>query len=325
MHLSEIVKNVNAELNTATNIDTLIKRWINKAQKIFLSMAMELEAHAFTWLTLNDLTLTTVVDQNEYALSPMVNISKMISLRDPDRKRTIQVITRHEFQERFPSPTDFSGDPECAYLSGFSPVSNQPTSSSLLSLVSSSSTDNSQVVKIEGLDSNGTLIGEEVTLTGLVPVSTSNSYARVLTRGINGFLAGTLTITSNGGAVTNAVVSPRSRQGLYPKIILQPVPSSVKTLYYDATMNLPDLVNDNDFSLIPEQYHDALEHYGLYRGFRLKKDYQAAGEAMSAMKGRVLEAIADDAGPEKMTVFCGEERSNYLGEGRFPGLWPKGY
>lgn len=317
MNLSEIVANSRAEVAPATNIDTLFKRWANRAQKRFISEAN----HDFSWLVLTELSFSTTASQREYTLSPLVDVGKIIILTERTSPRKIEIITREQFLERVPDPTDNEGDPYFAYLSGFSPVANQPSSASTLSLVSTAS--DSAVVKIEGLSSGGVLIGEEVTLNGTTPVSTTNSYARILNRGINGFLSGTLTITSNSGAVTNAVISPRSRQGMHPKIILWPTPSSSLTYYYDAYMRLPELVNDNDFSLIPEGYHEALENYCMYKGHRFKKDLEMSQAALIDFKDIVAKAVSDDKGPRKRIAL-----QSYPGtESRFsnlPGNYPRG-
>jgi len=321
MNLSEIVSNVKAELHPATDISTLIKRWANRGQKKFLVMAN----HKFSWMTLTNLTLTTIAGQNEYALSPLVDVAKVIVITDRVSPRKIHVISREEFLERVPNPLDTSGDPTIAYLSGFTPINIQPSSASVLALVSSSPSDTSQVVKIEGLSSAGVLIGEEVTLNGTTPVSTTNSYARILNRSNNGFLSGILTITSNSGAVTNAVISPRSRQGMYPKLVLYPTPADARTLYYDAYMRLPELVNDNDTSLLPENYHDAIENYCLYRGYRHKKDYQMAGEAKQAFEQTISQAVLDDRGPQREIVFQDYRPGADLPRGNLPGNFPRSY
>jgi hypothetical protein len=319
MNLGEIVQNVNTELHPATNIDTVIKRWANRAQKKFVSKA-EVD---FTWLRLNDLTLTTVANQSEYVLSTLVDTSKIMTIRDPTRMWMVRIISEHEFQEKYPNPVMATSDPTVAYLSGYSAVQAQPTSASTLSLVSSAS-DNS-VVKIEGLNAAGVLIGEEITLNGTSAVTSVNSYQKILGRSINGFLSGILTITSNAGAVTVAVIGPRQRQGLHPKVILYPCPGTIKTLYYDATMLLPDMVNNNDTSLIPEKFHDAIEDYCLYRGYRHKKDLEMSQEAKQAFEERVMDAVRDDRGPSRQIQVGGSEYSSYLGDGTFPGLYPRGF
>lgn len=321
MNLSEIVTNVKAELGPATNIDSLIKLWANRGQKEFISTAK----HRFSWVALTELTLTTVANQKEYTLSSLVDVGKQIIMTDRTSPKKITVISRQDLLERVPDPGNHTGNPEFAYLSGYSPVANQPTSASTLSLVSSSASDTTAVVKIEGLNASGVLVGEEVTLNGTTPVVTTNTYSRILSRANNGYLVGILTITSNAGVVTNAVVGPRQRQGLYPKFVLYPTPSDARTLYYDAYMILPELVNNNDFSLIPEQYHNALEFYCMYRGQLHKKDQGLAEHYLQAFKNRIAEAVQDDKGPKRQIVLKSYSPAYVLDHGRLPGNYPRGY
>jgi hypothetical protein len=317
MNLAEIVTNVKAEVGPATNIDSLIKRWANRGQQKFVTVAK----HYFSWMILNRLTLTTEVGVSEYALSPLVDRSKLINMYSEDRKWSINVISRFQFQERFPDASMISGDPVIAYLSGYTPVSRQPTSASQLTVVSTSALDTS-IITIDGLNAAGVLIREEITLNGITPVVSTNSFSKILTRSYNAFLSGIVTMTSNAGAVTNATISARDRQGLLPKITFYPQPSSAKTLFYDATMRLPPLVTDNDMSLIPEDFHDAIEDYAMARCYRHKKDIPSATAAYTAFLERVKEAVRDDRGPVQAIIVNGAKGNSYLGEGTLPGLFP---
>ena len=317
MNLSEILTNVKSECGFATNIDALVRRWADRGQQKFVSST----SHKFSWMILNGLTLTTEASVGEYVLSPLVDTSKLITMYSAERRWHIRVISRREFQERFSDASLITGDPVIAYLSGYSPFNKQPNAASVLTLVSTSIADES-VVTINGLNEDGVLIREEVTLDGLNPVVTTNQFTRVLAKSINGILLGIVTITSNGGTVTNVVISARDRQGLFPKLTFYPMPSSGGTLYYDATMRLPALVTDNDMSLIPEQYHDAIEDYCMYRGYRHKKDFPNANASLQQFQGRIQEAIADDnAGPGREVIVNGGKPNSYLGEGVFPGLF----
>lgn len=317
MNLSEIVSNVKAELHPATNIDALIKRWANRAQKVFIRTAN----HNFSWRILAGLTLTTVADQQEYVLSPLIDMGKALYFTERTSPRKIFVTSRERFVRAYPDPTTNSSIPEIAYFSGYSPVLNQPSSASVLSVVSSGS-DNA-VIKIDGLNSSGILIGEEITLNGTTTVSSTNSFSRIIGRSVNGFLSGIVTITSNSGGVTVDTISPRSRQGMYPKLVFHPIPDSTYTLYYDAHTLLPDIVEDNDMSLIPEQYHDALEHYCIYRGYRHKKDTQNALEAKQAFEEVVSQAVIDDRGPPRKLIMEDDFGDMFLSEGNLPGNYPR--
>lgn len=321
MNLSEIVSNVNAELGPATNINSLIKKWANKAQDEFFVIAKE---HSFSWAVLTEIELETVADVEEYTLDPLVDTGKTIIITDRESPKEIIVMPKADILSRVPDIADHSGNPDIAYLSGFSPVRNQPISTSTLSFVSTAA--DTAVVRIEGLNADGITIGEEITLNGTTPVVSVNSYSRILGRGLNGFLSGIVTITSNTGAVTNEVIGPRQRQGLYPKIVFYPTPSDFRTLYYDAYIKFPSLVNDNDFSLIPERYHSALEFYCLHRGHLHKKDTNLSTFYLKAFESKVMDAIFDDRGPRKRIVMKSwYPTNNTLANGRLPGNYPRSY
>ena len=317
MNLGEILTNVKSECGFATNIDTLVRRWANRGQQKFVSSA----THHFSWMILNKLTLTMESNVGEYVLSPLVDTSKFINIYSSERRWTVRVVSRREFQERFPDASLITGDPVIAYLSGYSAVSRQPTSASQVTVVSTAS--DTAVITIEGLNADGILIREEITLDGTNPVISANSFTKILSRSFNAFIAGIVTMTSNGGAVTNATISARDRQGLLPKVTFYPMPSSGATLFYDAVMRLPALVTDNDMSLMPEQYHDAIEDYCMYRGYRHKKDFASANASLQMFKERIQEAIADDtSGPSREIIVGGGRSHNYLGEGTLPGMYP---
>lgn len=319
MNLSEIVANVKATVNPATNIDTLFKRWANRAQKTFIRAA----DHKFSWLRLSNLTFATAANSGEYAMSPLLDLAKTIKFTvRGGNVRVIRVLPRQEFLERIQDPTLSTGLPTIACLTGFWPVQYQPTSASLLSLVSTSAGDTS-TVKIEGLSASGVLQSEEKALNGTNVVATSLTYSKILGVGFNGFTAGSITMTSNGGAVTNAVYSPRNRQGMFPVFTFYPTPSGVETIYYDGYMALPPLVADNDFSLMPEAYHEAIELFCEWRGFKLKKDYQSAASAKAEFYEIVAQAVEDDSGPEMQTVMRDYHPSGLLDDDDLPGNYPR--
>lgn len=322
MNLKEIVENVRAELTPATNIDNLVKRWANKAQSAFLTYASHLGKKNFSWLEMN-LSFVTTANINEYSLSPLVDVGKVITIREEITPRSIDVISKQRFLELVPNPRDTTGTPEYAYLNGFSSVENQPSSASQITVVSTAA--DTAVIKLEGLSSTGVLIDEEVTLNGVNPVTSTLSYSRILSRSVNGFLNGTVTMTSNGGLVTNSVIGRRQRQSFFPRIVFYPMPSAAITYYYDFSFILPPLVNDNDFSLIPDKYHDAIEYFCVYRGSRHKKDPSAWQESKQAFMDKVQEAVNDDKGIRSPLVMESWSRSSRLGDGTLPGRFPRDY
>lgn len=264
MNLSEMVLNVKSECHPITNIDGIIKRHLNRGQKVVASKGPK---GGWVWLRQWGYTLTTVASQQEYSLSPLVDTSKIIIFRDQATPGYIANISDQEYGMFDPGPVS-TGNAYLYRLKGFSPVQNQPTSSSLLSLVSTSVADTAVIVNIQGLNGSGVLVNETVTTNGTVAVSSVNSYARILSLSKGTISLGTISITSNAAAVNNVSIAPKDRATTHPVIALTNIPDSVDTLYYDFTMKLPDITSDNDISLMPEQYHDSIELYAKEQVFK---------------------------------------------------------
>jgi len=87
----------------------------------------------------------------------------------------------------------------------------QPSSASVIACVSDSTSDTTQVMTVEGT-ANGINTVETVELTGTDSVSTANSFSYI--RGIrkSSDSAGTVTATSNSGAVTNATFTAKQSE-----------------------------------------------------------------------------------------------------------------
>ena len=136
----------------------------------------------------------------------------------------------------------------------------QPTSSALLNVVSSSSSDTSQTVRVWGI-SGGQEISEQFTLNGTSAVASQNSYTRVDRVSKSATTTGTITITSNAGAVTIATISPRDYTSRYTKLHLVPMPNAAITYNITYKAKTPRLQFDEDIPILP--CHTALI-YGAY-------------------------------------------------------------
>jgi hypothetical protein len=252
-----MVKNVNAIAHPITNIDAIIIRWLDRGQKHILSQGGE---KGWFWLRKRGFTLDTVADTQYYALSPLVDISKVITFYDVNTPKHIRNMTEQEFRRYEPGP-DSTGTPYLYRVVDFWPVQNQPSSSSVLTMVSSDATDTAVDVNVVGLDGSGVRTSEAVTLNGTSSVTTVASYTRVLSLSKDAVSVGQVTITSNAAAVTNVVIPAKDRSISHPVIALFSIPDSVATLNYDFYMQLQDLTVGDDISMIPEKYHNVIEDF----------------------------------------------------------------
>lgn len=320
MNLSEMVKNVKAECHPITNIDGIIKRWLNRGQKIVQSKAPK---GGWSWLRQWGYTFSTTSGVSEYALSALVDTSKIINIRDEVSPRSFDFMSDQEFRRIEPGPTG-SGDGYLYTLRGFSPVQNQPSAASTISLVSTSVADTAVVVNIQGLNSSSVMVGETVTMTGTTPVSTTNSYVKIMVLSKDRASTGTITGTSNSGAVTNFKIAPKDRASSYPIVFIYNIPDSTDTLTYDFTMKLPDILNDDDISLIPEIYHDVPELYAKHQCFKHLNNASMAQMAMVEFLQRIEDMKADQQQPRGSIVLSDYRPTYYPQESRLPSNFPAG-
>lgn len=291
MQVSEMIANVNSECKPATNLNNKIIRDLNRGQKIIMSK------RNWTWSHVKDAQLDTVANTETYALSPLVDLAKVIVIRDPNRKYVLEYMTEAAFRVAFPEQTQTSGDPLIFRHVGKSPVHFTPTNSQL-SFVSDDAADTTQTVFVQGLNDSGILVKEVVTLTGLAPVATVNTYnGRMFSLFKSAATAGTVTVTSNAGAVTNVVIAPQVRSVDHPLFAFYPIPDGVGPIYYDYNFKVQELISTTDVSLIPEQYHDAIELYAISKMYKALNRVDLAQDAMNEFLRRIEDMKNDDDDP----------------------------
>lgn len=290
MNVNEMVRNVKGECHPITNLDTKIIRDLDRGQKIIYSK------RNWSWGHLHGFSFNTIPTVDTYALSPLVDVSKLMVLTVPSYNRTLEFMTESMFQTQFIWSILSTGTPNIFRLNGFDPVQNQPIAVSLLEFVSDDATDITQVVRIQGLNLAGIMVSESVVLTGVVPVSSVNAYTRIFSLSKE-VTAGAVTVTSDLGLVTNVIFAPNDTVLQHPRVSLYPIPDAALAINYDFYMRLPTLRNGQDISLIPEQYHDTIELYAKARMFAHQNKKQDESFAMQEFVARVEDMTRDDYQP----------------------------
>jgi hypothetical protein len=171
-----------------------------------------------------------------------------------------------------PSGIDYNQDEDTDrfMLAGRSHVQAQPTSASVVTIVSSSASDTgaSKAIVITGDTTDG-MTSESITPTGTTPVAGTTSFTQILSVTKSAEWAGTLTMTSNSGAVTNLKLFAAEYGRSYPQIELLYLPSGSETIQYRFYRKPRDLSRDNDLTDIPPPFErvlvfDALLLMGAY-------------------------------------------------------------
>lgn len=190
---------------------------------------------------------------------------------------------------------------------GRSPVANQPSSASVLSITSSSAADNTtaKAVVVRGVTASGTE-EETITPTGTSAALSTKSFITILSVTKSAAWTGTLTMTSNGGAVTNLTLLPAEFARSYQLIYLLGSPSASDIIEYRFYRLPKELEDDNDLTDFPPGHEQILVWDALlavaayddrYNPARVKEWKERQNEAIKALRDATLEVqpVAADA------------------------------
>lgn len=232
-----------------------------------------------------DYTKDSASGTQDYTLP--VDFGKEIYVLDTTNKLKISRIDLQTWVAKYASNPTGTGTPDF-YVILDSPVATQPSAASKLACVSSSASDTSQVLHIRGI-ADGVEVEEDVTLTGTTSVDSSNSYTRILGISKSAVTAGYVTITSNSGAVTIAVISKETLETRYKIMRLAPIPSTTITYSIPYIIKPLPLVDQYDYPVI--DCADIIEIGALADGQRYKKQDAKANNLEILYEKAIIDLI----------------------------------
>lgn len=202
-------------------------------------------------------TFSTVSGTEDYILSKDVgNIYQILSSVAPYH---IHSISEQTFDTIEPNRTR-TGNPSTATLFEMRGVNTQPSSASVITIVSSSTSDTTENVIIRGLVSDEDDF-EELTLNGNTNVNSSKSFSRIDSITKSAVTVGRITITSNSAAVTNAVMGRLELTMRFKRLRLYPEPAAVITItikHFTRSVILTDRYHDTEIPRDWDYVVDAL-------------------------------------------------------------------
>jgi hypothetical protein len=257
---ADMKSNVGLELqDTSNSFATLIGKWINR--RYFQCLRY------INWDAINpSYTVTLVSGTQDYSLPR--DFGKAVYAVDSTNNFTYEEV-------RF---DDLASDPSGIYQQGGankytiyeSPVAVQPTATSVVTILSSSTSDSSAGVTIRG-ESGGVERYESLTLNGTTPVIGTISFSRIISVSKD-ITVGSITVTCNSQTI--AVIEPERKVVRYKLIRFMPIPSSATTVTIPYHIVPLPLSQDDDVPLI--DIDDCLEAGARADGWRYKRQGQKA-------------------------------------------------
>ncbi len=200
-------------------------------------------------------TLATVASTENYQLPRDCDDISLI--RQTSTPIKIRYIPDDLFYEWLPNPTA-TGNPKWYRIWEQEGVEVRLSAADTLEVVSSSTADTSQTVRIVGYDTNGLLRTESITLTGqtAAPTTPGITYAagKVLRISKSADTTGVITVRKATLDVTLVQLAPTETSARFKIVSFYPIPSSAITLYLEYFTHIRRLEGDNDVPDLPEKW-----------------------------------------------------------------------
>ena len=202
-------------------------------------------------------TFASVADTQQYAL-PMDGIARVERIFETTNDRSLQYHDIGWLRANDPDPV--SGTSWAWIPAGFQEVHTQPSDASQVFVKSTSTSDATTTTAssstdvtayVEGIITGGYARTTNVAMTGTSAVSLSSAITNFI-RITKFYLS-----TAASGTVLSKIAVGDSRAQFY-SVFLYPTPSSVITYTADILRTVPDMSNDTDEPLLPEDFHDVL-------------------------------------------------------------------
>ena len=244
VNLGDIKSEVKGKIHNSSLNDIKLNRWANLAQDYVWTYA-DLKSAEY------NSTFSCVANKEIYYID--ANIGRIKSMVNVTNEYPMTETSENTLNDIDPARTN-TGTPAFYSLFGKSEVSAQPSIASQITIVSSSAADTTQSVRIIGLVS-GVETAENKALNGIVPATTTATFA------INGILGVRLSaacagnITVSAGAATLVIIPVGKLYKMYQPVKLAPIPSGTDSIRVCYIQGPRPMISDYDIPDLPPEFH----------------------------------------------------------------------
>lgn len=221
------------------------------------------------------ITFATVASTPQYAL-PTQGIARINTIRDTTNRRKLEYRTLAWYRESV--PVSYNGLPWAWIPLGYVEVATQPSDASEVFAKSTSAGDTTQTMFVEGIITGGFYRTASVTLTGTTAVSLNSAitnFIQITKCYLSAAAVGIVTLLEDSGAGTElARIAIGDLRAQYYSFLLEYTPSAVVTYTCDVLRSIPDMSQDTDEPLLPEDFHSLLIDGAELRELRKQDDPQ---------------------------------------------------
>jgi hypothetical protein len=308
--LATIRSEVKANIKDSLITDNRLSIWANLAQEeLWRSLDPEYGKETTTF--------TTTASQRQYNLE--ISNNKLLSV--VDQTNNIRIQQRGETElERLDPDVDETGNPVFYSLYGMTHINNQPTAASTITVVSSSGTDTTQTVELLGI-SGGVEAAETLTLNGVVNVTSAISFTSLIRAVKSATTAGSISVTSNAGAVVNVSIPARRLLVEYQPLRFWPIPNGAFTVLIRYIRNPIPMVASGDIPDLPFPWHSLLLELTMVYAHQFVYEFDIANAKRVIVQDQIKKLTADQAHKRDYAPVIGRTEDN-LAFKRLPSNFP---
>jgi hypothetical protein len=205
-------------------------------------------------------TFASVASQKLYAL-PTQGIARINRITEATNDRKLAYRTPTWLDETAPDAESLTGTPWAWIPRGFSEVHTQPSNASSV-FVDSTAAGDTGTAYVEGITSGGYYQSKSVTMTGITAVDISTAvtdWIQITKFYLSTAAVGIVTLhedASGGTELSKIAIGDVRAQ--YSAFQLFLTPSAVITYTADVLRAIPEMANDTDECLLPQDFEDLL-------------------------------------------------------------------
>jgi hypothetical protein len=271
MNLHEILtrlaerRGADQRLNPATK-----KRYRNSLNESYRQL---LRMPGMESLRYASLTFASVANQKLYAL-PTHGVARINRITEQTNDRKLEYRTPQWLDSVAPDPT--TGTPWAWIPKGYVEVHTQPSDASAV-FVDSTSASDVATAYVEGIRTGGYYASVKVTMTGTtaVQVGAITDFIVITKFYLSSAAIGTVTLheDASGGTELSKIAIGDLRAQFYA-FQLYNTPAAALTYTCDILRSIPDMTQDTDEPLIPDDFHDLLIDMAEMRELRKQDDQE---------------------------------------------------
>jgi hypothetical protein len=256
-HVNSVLQKMRQPLITSLSTDTTTEAY--RAQEAVKRAVLRVWNYKQWSFKLRRYTFPTTSGTSDYVLPRLMR--ETYKIMSSDSPYDITTVSEDSFDKQVPNPQS-SGNPYIARLFEMVGVQTQPTSTGSVRITSSSGSDTTQKVLVKGLV-GGQLDYEQLSINGTANNDSTKQFSAIYSVTKSDVTSGYVTVSSDGGTITNVILSPLEKSVRLRVIRLFPTPSSTITITVKGFGRPVGLTHAYEDTEIPNDWDYVVDQWGF--------------------------------------------------------------